>query len=82
MNHAFVDGNKRVGLQATEIFLNMNGYELRFSEATAEAISLRIASGQMSREDLISYMKTNICLQVDDPDETEPCAIPLVWEEL
>ena len=37
MNHAFVDGNKRVAFALTAIFLRMNGYRLRVSAESAEA---------------------------------------------
>lgn len=29
MNHAFVDGNKRVAFFATDVFLRLNGFQLR-----------------------------------------------------
>jgi death-on-curing protein len=31
MNHGFIDGNKRVGLAATYVFLRINGLELKAS---------------------------------------------------
>lgn len=31
MNHGFIDGNKRVGLAATYVFLRINGYEITAS---------------------------------------------------
>ncbi len=33
MNHPFVDGNKRVALLVTAVFLKMNGYQLTASNA-------------------------------------------------
>ncbi len=36
MNHAFVDGNKRVAWAASLIFLRMNGYRVRVSADDAE----------------------------------------------
>ena len=35
MNHAFIDGNKRVAFFATDVFLRMNGWKIR---ATAEEV--------------------------------------------
>ena len=29
MNHSFIDGNKRVAFFATDVFLRMNGYQLK-----------------------------------------------------
>ncbi|MCB0392185.1 MAG: type II toxin-antitoxin system death-on-curing family toxin [Bdellovibrionales bacterium] len=34
MNHCFVDGNKRVALLATVVFLKMNGYNLKCRNKT------------------------------------------------
>jgi death-on-curing protein len=36
MNHAFIDGNKRVAWAASMIFLRMNGYRVRVSADHAE----------------------------------------------
>ena len=36
MNHAFVDGNKRVAWAASMVFLRMNGYRLKVSADDAE----------------------------------------------
>ena len=37
MNHAFVDGNKRVAFFATDVFLRLNGYRLEVDAAEAHA---------------------------------------------
>lgn len=37
MNHAFVDGNKRVAFALTAVFLRMNGYRLVVTADVAEA---------------------------------------------
>lgn len=48
-NHAFVDGNKRVGHAAMEIFLHLNGYEFDASTDEQEKIILAVAAGEMDR---------------------------------
>ncbi len=53
--HAFVDGNKRVGAIAAEVFLKMNGANLIVSNSKLEDIYLRVADGQLSREDLEKF---------------------------
>lgn len=50
MNHPFVDGNKRVGHAAMEVFLILNGYELAASTDEQEDIFLRVAAGAMPRD--------------------------------
>ena len=49
-NHAFVDGNKRVGHAAMETFLVLNGAELDSAVAEAERTILDVAAGHLKRE--------------------------------
>jgi len=51
-NHAFVDGNKRVGAAVAEIFVRLNGAELSASNDEIVALFLSIAAGTMSREEV------------------------------
>ncbi len=60
MNHAFVDGNKRVGLACASVFLRINGYVLNLTNAEAEQITLKIASSEMSREEVMRVVVANI----------------------
>jgi death-on-curing protein len=41
MNHAFLDGNKRVAFALTAIFLRMNGYRIPVSAAAGEAFLIQ-----------------------------------------
>lgn len=41
INHAFVDGNKRVAFFATDAFLGLNGFYLNVSPAAAEALIVK-----------------------------------------
>lgn len=46
-NHAFLDGNKRVGFAATHTFLLMNGFDLDMSSKTAfEFMMKALADGK------------------------------------
>lgn len=45
-NHAFVDGNKRLGFALTAVFLLMNGYHVRVSPADGEAFIIDILIGK------------------------------------
>jgi death-on-curing protein len=49
-NHPFVDGNKRAGHAAMEVFLILNGFEIQASLDKQEATILQVASSQMSRQ--------------------------------
>jgi death on curing protein len=48
-NHPFLDGNKRTGHAAMEIFLILNGFEIQSSIDEQEKFILQVASGAMSR---------------------------------
>ena len=56
-NHPFVDGNKRVGHAALEVFLMLNGYELEASVDEQERIILAVAAGDMSREEFSVWVE-------------------------
>ena len=49
-NHAFIDGNQRVGIGAMIAFLQGNGYRLTCSEDTETAMVLSAAAGELSEE--------------------------------
>jgi death-on-curing protein len=61
-NHAFLDGNKRVGLLACEAFLRLNGQELAWTNQEAEEMTLRLAEGELSKEDLTHLVEQNLRL--------------------
>jgi death-on-curing protein len=60
-NHCFVDGNKRVGHAAMEVFLVINGYEVEAPIDEQEQIVLSVASGIMDRASLSKWLKQHIC---------------------
>ncbi len=47
MNHPFIDGNKRVGFFATDVFLRLNGWRLRVDPDEAH----RFLIGLLERSD-------------------------------
>ena len=62
MNHPFVDGNKRVAHAAMEIFLVLNGFEISASIDEQEKMFLDLASGRLSRDELVVWLDSNIVL--------------------
>lgn len=56
-NHPFVDGNKRIGHAAMEVFLILNGYEIWASVDDAEEVILRVASGEMGRQEFTDWIE-------------------------
>lgn len=55
-NHAFVDGNKRIGLYVMLSFLEMNGIRIRCTDEELVEIGLSIADGKLGYEDLHSWV--------------------------
>lgn len=59
-NHAFVDGNKRIGHLAMEFFLVRNGFEISSSTDEQEQVILRLAAGEMEREEFVEWVRAHI----------------------
>lgn len=57
LNHPFVDGNKRVAHAAMEVFLALNGVELRAGLDEQETLFLNLAAGQSSRPELENWLE-------------------------
>ncbi|MBE5742354.1 MAG: type II toxin-antitoxin system death-on-curing family toxin [Clostridiales bacterium] len=58
-NHAFVDGNKRIGLLVMLSFLAINGIYLKYSDEELVSIGLSLADGKMSYEELLDWIKSH-----------------------
>ncbi len=59
-NHAFVDGNKRIAHAAMEVFLMLNGYEVRAEVEEQEQVMRAVAAGKMGREELVGWIETHM----------------------
>lgn len=59
MNHAFIDGNKRIGHAVTEAFLILNGIEISASVEEQERVILAIAAGTLGREKFVEWLQQN-----------------------
>jgi death-on-curing protein len=59
-NHPFVDGNKRVGHAAMEVFLFVNGHEIAASIDEQEHIIISVASGKMARIELGEWLREHL----------------------
>ena len=60
MNHAFVDGNKRIGHAAMETFLELNGVELNASVDEQERVVLGVAAGNIKREEFAEWIGNHV----------------------
>lgn len=59
-NHSFVDGNKRVGHAAMELFLVLNGEEIEAPVDEQERLMLDVAAGAVDRASLARWLEAHI----------------------
>ena len=58
-NHAFVDGNKRIGMYIMLTFLEVNGIRIYPSVDEVIRVGLAVASGSMKYEELLEWIFEN-----------------------
>ena len=58
-NHAFIDGNKRVGLLAIRAFLFRNGFRFDPEEVETVTIMEGVATGKVSEDLLSDWIQAN-----------------------
>lgn len=58
-NHAFVDGNKRIGMLVMMTFLEVNGIRLRPAVDEVVRAGLGVASGEMKYDELLAWIYDN-----------------------
>jgi len=56
-NHAFIDGNKRVGANTAITFLLMNNWDATFSEEELVDVVLSVASDRLNKQALIGIFE-------------------------
>ena len=58
-NHPFVDGNKRTAFVAVELFLVLNGFELRAGDADCVLTMLSLAAGDLDEAAFAAWLRRN-----------------------
>ena len=56
-NHAFVDGNKRIGMYVMLTFLEVNGIHMDCTKEDVAETGLAVASGEMDYDALLEWVK-------------------------
>ncbi len=59
MNHPFVDGNKRVGLEAALVFLEMNNENLNASDEELVDLVLKTTAGQIGKRQIAEFFQSH-----------------------
>ncbi|MCQ2440341.1 MAG: type II toxin-antitoxin system death-on-curing family toxin [Clostridia bacterium] len=55
-NHAFVDGNKRIGVYIMLSFLEINGIKIEAENKEVVELGLSVASGNKNADDILSWI--------------------------
>ena len=58
-NHAFVDGNKRIGMLTMMVFLELNGVRINPTNESFFEAGIGVASGKMKYDDLLQWIRDN-----------------------
>ncbi len=58
-NHAFLDGNKRIGFTTSILFLELNGHRFAASEVEATLSTMALAAGELSEAGFAKWLKAN-----------------------
>lgn len=56
-NHPFVDGNERVGFLSVGLFLALNGYRLKVTQAEATLTMLALAAGDLDEAAFAAWIR-------------------------
>lgn len=56
-NHAFVDGNKRIGMYVMLTFLEVNGIKINASNDDVETLAMSVASGESHYENVLQWIR-------------------------
>jgi len=59
-NHPFLDGNKRTGFVATELFLRLNGYDLIATDADCVLTMLAVAAGDITEDEFAAWLRQHV----------------------
>ncbi len=57
-NHAFADGNKRIGIAAMLVTLRVNNVKLKYTQKELIELGLSIASGRTEYEEILEWIRT------------------------
>ena len=58
-NHAFVDGNKRIGMYVMISFLELNGINIEAENEDVVRLGMGVAEGTMNQDDVLKWIMKN-----------------------
>ena len=57
-NHPFMDGNKRTGVVAALVFLDLNGVEVAAPRGSIYELTMSVAEGRCGKADVAEFFRT------------------------
>lgn len=58
-NHGFLDGNKRIGIFAMLVLLEINGIVLECTDKELVSLGLGVASSKFTHDDILEFIKSH-----------------------
>ena len=55
-NHAFLDGNKRIGILVMLVLLEINGIVLEYSDEALVYLGINVAASKVNYEDILDFI--------------------------
>ena len=55
-NHPFIDGNKRIGVHLCDVFLEVNGIKLEYTDDDLVQLGLSVADGSWKKPDILAWI--------------------------
>ena len=59
-NHAFLDGNKRIGAMVVQLLLKWNGYTISLKDGELADTFIAIADGAMKEKELSDWIRRHL----------------------
>lgn len=59
-NHAFIDGNKRIGAMLVQLLLKWNGYSIKLRHNELADMFIDIANGKADEKDLLKWITKHL----------------------
>ena len=59
-NHAFVDGNKRIGVMMMQLLLKWNGFQMSLRSGELADMFIAIADGSAKETDLLAWIQRHL----------------------
>ena len=59
-NHAFVDGNKRIGIYVMITFLEINGLRVECTNQELIDLGLGVADGSLKYDEILAWVRKHI----------------------